>query len=244
MKYDSLSLRVLLIALSASCGCASNSRFLDGICRTSVANDTFDELFWESIRRFPADHDERQCAVFGTNGWLRVESYPDGTPRRVVSGDVKLNGGPDNITTSAIEYDFYGNVISRYSLYDLMERTSVTQPDFAKSRYWRNYRRVVRAESHLALDYYHAVYYYQESTSCLKVGIWAIDRGRHSMDKMVLDVRLVDGCAVSDVKICSHIGSLVDFKNASVDGDGRIRLQFQMKVNGKAVDVDGFIDPA
>ena len=155
---STVRLGAAIVVFSVVAGCASNGnvlgdRIVDGICRTSTSHDTFEELFWGPVRRFPADCDERQCTVFGTNKWVRVESYPDGTPRRVTSGAVKSDGLPDDITTAAVEYDFFGNVLMRYSLYDLAERKASIEPDFAKSRYWMDSRRVIRVQSSLALDY-------------------------------------------------------------------------------------------
>ena len=233
-----------LVVFSVVAGCASNGnvlggRLVDGICRTSTSHDTFEKLFWGPVRRFPADFDERQCTVFGTNEWVRVESYPDGTPRRVTSGAVKSDGLPDDITTAAVEYDFFGNVLMRYSLYDLAERKASIEPDFTKSRYWMDFRRVIRVESRLALDYSYSLYYYQESSSCLKVGVWALDREKRSMDKLVLNIRLVDGCAVPDgAELHSQLGGLLEFRDISVDEDGNIFLRLQMKASGETVDLN------
>ena len=241
---STVRLGAALVVFSVVAGCASNGnvlgdRIVDGICRTSTSHDTFEELFWGPVRRFPADFDERQCTVFGTNKWVRVESYPDGTPRRVTSGAVKSDGLPDDITTAAVEYDFFGNVLMRYSLYDLAERKASIEPDFAKSRYWMDSRRVIRVESRLALDYSYSLYYYQESSSCLKVGIWALDRKKSSMDKLVLNIRLVDGCAVPDgAELHSQLGGLLEFRDISVDEDGNIVLKLQMKASGETVDLN------
>lgn len=242
--YSTVRLGAAIVVFSVVAGCASNDnvlgdRLVDGICRTSTAHDTFEELFWGSVRRFPADFDERQCTVFGTNKWVRVESYPDGTPRRVTSGAVKSDGLPDDITTAAVEYDFFGNVLMRYSLYDLAERKASIEPDFAKSRYWMDSRRVIRVQSSLALDYSYSLYYYQESSSCLKVGIWALDRKKRRMDKLVLNIRLVDGCAVpDDAELHSQLGGLLEFRDISVDEDGNIFLKLQMKASGETVDLN------
>ena len=215
---STVRLGAAIVVFSVVAGCASNGnvlgdRIVDGICRTSTSHDTFKELFWGPVRRFPADFDERQCTVFGTNKWVRVESYPDGTPRRVTSGAVKSDGVPDDITTAAVEYDFFGNVLMRYSLYDLAERKASIEPDFAKSRYWMGPRRVIRVQSSLALDYSYSLYYYQESSSCLKVGVWALDRKKRSMDKLVLNIRLVDGCAVHSADQHSQLGCLLEFRD-------------------------------
>lgn len=241
---STVRLGAAIVVFSVVAGCASNGnvlgdRIVDGICRTSTSHDTFEELFWGSVRRFPADFDERQCTVFGTNEWVRVESYPDGTPRRVTSGAVKPDGLPDDITTAAVEYDFFGNVLMRYSLYDLAERKASIEPDFAKSRYWMDSRRVIRVQSSLALDYSYSLYYYQESSSCLKVGIWALDRKKRSMDKLVLNIRLADGCAVpDDAELHSQLGGLLEFRDISVDEDGNIFLRLQMKASGETVDLN------
>ena len=241
---STVRLGAAIVVFSVVAGCASNGnvlgdRIVDGICRTSTSHDTFEELFWGPVRRFPADCDERQCTVFGTNKWVRVESYPDGTPRRVTSGAVKSDGLPDDITTAAVEYDFFGNVLMRYSLYDLAERKAGIEPDFTKSRYWMDFRRVIRVESRLALDYSYSLYYYQESSSCLKVGVWALDREKRSMDKLVLNIRLVDGCAVpDDAELHSQLGGLLEFRDISVDEDGNIFLKLQMKASGETVDLN------
>lgn len=241
---STVRLGAAIVVFSVVAGCASNDnvlgdRIVDGICRTSTSHDTFEELFWGPVRRFPADFDERQCTVFGTNKWVRVESYPDGTPRRVISGAVKSDGLPDDITTAAVEYDFFGNVLMWYSLYDLAERKAGIEPDFAKSRYWMDSRRVIRVESRLALDYSYSLYYYQESSSCLKVGVWALDRKKRSMDKLVLNIRLVDGCAVpDDAELHSQLGGLLEFRDISVDEDGNIFLKLQMKASGETVDLN------
>lgn len=238
---STVRLGAAIVVFSVVAGCASNGnvlddRIVDGICRTSTSHDTFEELFWGPVRRFPADFDERQCTVFGTNKWVRVESYPDGTPRRVTSGAVKSDGLPDDITTAAVEYDFFGDVLMRYSLYDLAERKAGIEPDFIKSRYWMDSRRVIRVESRLALDYSYSLYYYQESSSCLKVGVWALDRKKRSMDKLVLNIRLVDGCAVPDgAELHSQLGGLLEFRDISVDEDGNIVLKLQMKASGETV---------
>jgi hypothetical protein len=243
---STVRLGAAIVVFSVVAGCASNGnvlgdRIVDGICRTSTSHDTFEELFWGPVRRFPADFDERQCTVFGTNKWVRVESYPDGTPCRVTSGAVKSDGLPDDITTAAVEYDFFGNVLMRYSLYDLAERKASIEPDFAKSRYWKDSRRVIRVESRLALDYSYSLYYYQESSSCLKVGVWALDREKRSMDKLVLNIRLVDGCAVTVADLHSQLGGLLEFRDISVDEDGNIFLKLQMKASGETVDLNPFI---
>lgn len=240
---STVRLGAAIVVFSVVAGCASNGnvlgdRIVDGICRTSTSHDTFEELFWGPVRRFPADFDERQCTVFGTNKWVRVESYPDGTPRRVTSGAVKSDGLPDDITTAAVEYDFFGNVLMRYSLYDLAERKAGIEPDFTKSRYWMDFRRVIRVESRLALDYSYSLYYYQESSSCLKVGVWALDRKKRSMDKLVLNIRLVDGCAVTVADLHSQLGGLLEFRDISVDEDGNIILKLQMKASGETVDLN------
>ena len=241
---STVRLGAAIVVFSVVAGCASNGnvlgdRIVDGICRTSTSHDTFEELFWGPVRRFPADFDERQCTVFGTNKWVRVESYPDETPRRVTSGAVKSDGLPDDITTAAVEYDFFGNVLMRYSLYDLAERKASIEPDFTKSRYWMDFRRVIRVESRLALDYGYSLYYYQESSSCLKVGVWALDREKRSMDKLVLNIRLVDGCAVPDgAELHSQLGGLLEFRDISVDEDGNIVLKLQMKASGEIVDLN------
>ena len=240
---STVRLGAAIVVFSVVAGCASNGnvlgdRIVDGICRTSTSHDTFEELFWGPVRRFPADFDERQCTVFGTNKWVRVESYPDGTPCRVTSGAVKSDGLPDDITTAAVEYDFFGNVLMRYSLYDLAERKASIEPDFAKSRYWMDSRRVIRVRSSLALDYSYSLYYYQESSSCLKVGIWALDRKKRSMDKLVLNIRLVDGCAVTVADLHSQLGCLLEFRDISVDEDGNIVLKLQMKASGEIVDLN------
>ncbi|MBQ8113055.1 MAG: hypothetical protein IJ146_07585 [Kiritimatiellae bacterium] len=240
---STVRLGAAIVVFSVVAGCASNGnvlgdRIVDGICRTSTSHDTFEELFWGPVRRFPADFDERQCTVFGTNKWVRVESYPDGTPRRVTSGAVKSDGLPDDITTAAVEYDFFGNVLMRYSLYDLAERKASIEPDFAKSRYWKDSRRVIRVQSSLALDYSYSLYYYQESSSCLKVGVWALDRKKRSMDKLVLNIRLVDGCAVPVAELHSQLGCLLEFRDISVDEDGNIVLKLQMKASGEIVDLN------
>lgn len=239
---STVRLGAAIVVFSVVAGCASNGnvlgdRIVDGICRTSTSHDTVEELFWGPVRRFPADCDERQCTVFGTNKWVRVESYPDGTPRRVTSGAVKSDGLPDDITTAAVEYDFFGNVLMRYSLYDLAERKASVEPDFAKSRYWKDSRRVIRVESRLALDYSYSLYYYQES-SCLKVGVWALDREKRSMDKLVLNIRLVDGCAVPSAELHSQLGCILGFRDISVDEDGNIFLKLQMKASGETVDLN------
>ena len=244
---STVRLGAAIVVFSVVAGCASNGnvlgdRIVDGICRTSTSHDTFEELFWGPVRRFPADCDERQCTVFGTNKWVRVESYPDGTPCRVTSGAVKSDGLPDDITTAAVEYDFFGNVLMRYSLYDLAERKASIEPDFAKSRYWMmDSRRVIRVESRLALDYSYSLYYYQESSSCLKVGVWALDRKKRSMDKLVLNIRLVDGCAVPSAELHSQLGCILGFRDISVDEDGNIFLKLQMKASGETVDLNPFI---
>ena len=241
---STVRLGAALVVFSVVAGCASNGnvlgdRIVDGICRTSTSHDTFEELFWGPVRRFPADFDERQCTVFGTNKWVRVESYPDGTPCRVTSGAVKSDGLPDDITTAAVEYDFFGNVLMRYSLHDLAERKAGIEPDFTKSHYWMDFRRVIRVESRLALDYSYSLYYYQESSSCLKVGVWALDREKRSMDKLVLNIRLVDGCAVpDDAELHSQLGGLLEFRDISVDEDGNIVLKLQMKASGETVDLN------
>ena len=241
---STVRLGAAIVVFSVVAGCASNGnvlgdRIVDGICRTSTSHDTFEELFWGPVRRFPADFDERQCTVFGTNKWVRVESYPDGTPCRVTSGAVKSDGLPDDITTAAVEYDFFGNVLMRYSLHDLAERKAGIEPDFTKSRYWMDFRRVIRVESRLALDYSYSLYYYQESSSCLKVGVWALDREKRSMDKLVLNIRLVDGCAVPDgAELHSQLGGLLEFRDISVDEDGNIVLKLQMKASGETVDLN------
>lgn len=241
---STVRLGAAIVVFSVVAGCASNGnvlgdRIVDGICRTSTSHDTFEELFWGPVRRFPADCDERQCTVFGTNKWVRVESYPDGTPRRVTSGAVKSDGLPDDITTAAVEYDFFGDVLMRYSLYDLDERKAGIEPDFTKSRYWMDSRRVIRVESRLALDYSYSLYCYQESSSCLKVGVWALDRKKRSMDKLVLNIRLVDGCAVPDgAELHSQLGGLLEFRDISVDEDGNIVLKLQMKASGETVDLN------
>ena len=241
---STVRLGAAIVVFSVVAGCASNDnvlgdRIVDGICRTSTSHDTLEELFWGPVRRFPADFDERQCTVFGTNKWVRVESYPDGTPRRVTSGAVKSDGLPDDITTAAVEYDFFGNVLMRYSLYDLAERKAGIEPDFAKSRYWMDFRRVIPVESRRALDYSYSLYYYQESSSCLKVGVWALDRKKRSMDKLVLNIRLVDGCAVPDgAELHSQLGGLLEFRDISVDEDGNIFLKLRMKASGETVDLN------
>ena len=241
---STVRLGTAIVVFSVVAGCASSGnvlgdRIVDGICRTSTSHDTFEELFWGPVRRFPADFDERQCTVFGTNKWVRVESYPDETPRRVTSGAVKSDGLPDDITTAAVEYDFFGNVLMRYSLHDLAERKAGIEPDFTKSRYWMDFRRVIRVESRLALDYGYSLYYYQESSSCLKVGVWALDREKRSMDKLVLNIRLVDGCAVPDgAELHSQLGGLLEFRDISVDEDGNIVLKLQMKASGEIVDLN------
>ena len=240
---STVRLGAAIVVFSVVAGCASNGnvlgdRIVDGICRTSTSHDTFEELFWGPVRRFPADFDERQCTVFGTNKWVRVESYPDGTPCRVTSGAVKSDGLPDDITTAAVEYDFFGNVLMRYSLYDLAERKASIEPDFAKSRYWKDSRRVIRVQSSLALDYSYSLYYYQESSSCLKVGVWALDRKKRSMDKLVLNIRLVDGCAVTVAELHSQLGCLLEFRDISVDEDGNIFLKLQMKARDGTVDLN------
>jgi hypothetical protein len=241
---STVRLGAAIVVFSVVAGCASNGnvlgdRIADGICRTSTSHDTFEELFWGPVRRFPADFDERQCTVFGTNKWVRVESYPDGTPCRVTSGAVKSDGLPDDITTAAVEYDFFGNVLMRYSLHDLAERKAGIEPDFTKSRYWMDSRRVIRVESRLALGYSYSLYYYQESSSCLKVGVWALDRKKRSMDKLVLNIRLVDGCAVPDgAELHSQLGGLLEFRDISVDEDGNIFLKLQMKASGETVDLN------
>ena len=240
---STVRLGAAIVVFSVVAGCASNGnvlgdRIVDGICRTSTSHDTFEELFWGPVRRFPADFDERQCTVFGTNKWVRVESYPDGTPCRVTSGAVKSDGLPDDITTAAVEYDFFGNVLMRYSLYDLAERKASVEPDFAKSRYWMDFRRVIRVQSCLAMDYSYSLYYYQESSSCLKVGVWALDRKKRSMDKLVLNIRLVDGCAVPSAELHSQLGCILGFRDISVDEDGNIFLKLQMKASGEIVDLN------
>ena len=240
---STVRLGAAIVVFSVVAGCASNDnvlgdRIVDGICRTSTSHDTFEELFWGPVRRFPADFDERQSTVFGTNKWVRVESYPDGTPRRVTSGAVKSDGLPDDITTAAVEYDFFGNVLMRYSLYDLAERKASIEPDFAKSRYWKDSRRVIRVQSSLALDYSYSLYYYQESSSCLKVGVWALDRKKRSMDKLVLSIRLVDGCAVTVAEQHSQLGCLLEFRDISVAEDGNIFLKLQMMASGETVDLN------
>ena len=240
---STVRLGAAIVVFSVVAGCASNDnvlgdRIVDGICRTSTSHDTFEELFWGPVRRFPADFDERQCTVFGTNKWVRVESYPDGTPCRVTSGAVKSDGLPDDITTAAVEYDFFGNVLMRYSLYDLAERKASIEPDFAKSRYWKDSRRVIRVQSSLALDYSYSLYYYQESSSCRKVGVWALDRKKRSMDKLVLSIRLVDGCAVTVAEQHSQLGCLLEFRDISVAEDGNIFLKLQMKASGGTVDLN------
>ena len=100
-------------------------------------------------------------------------------------------------------------------------------------------RRVIRVQSSLALDYSYSLYYYQESSSCLKVGIWALDRKKRSMDKLVLNIRLVDGCAVpDDAELHSQLGGLLEFRDISVDEDGNIFLKLQMKASGETVDLN------
>ena len=126
--------------------------------------------------------------------------------------------------------------------YDLAERKASIEPDFTKSRYWMDFRRVIRVESRLALDYSYSLYYYQESSSCLKVGVWALDREKRSMDKLVLNIRLVDGCAVPDgAELHSQLGGLLEFRDISVDEDGNIFLKLQMKASGETVDLNPFI---
>lgn len=240
MKNGIFRLGVAFVVLATVCGCVSKDVFLDGICRTSASHDTFDELFWESIRRFPANHDERQCAVYGTNEWVRVESYPDGTPYRVVRGGVMPNGRPDDITTSSVEYDFSGNVISSYSLYNRPE-VKVDLADFAKSVYWMDSRRVIHVRSCLAQDYAYDLYYYQASEISLKVGVWALDRKSRTMDKLVMDVRLVNGRAVNAITTDLHVGDILNLENFSVDAAGRIALRFKLSGSGKSVDLIGVI---
>ncbi len=88
--------------------------------------------------------------------------------------------------------------------------------------------------------YSYSLYYYQ-SSSCLKVGIWALDRKKRSMDKLVLNIRLVDGCAVPVAELHSQLGCLLEFRDISVDEDGNIFLRLQMKASGETVDLNPFI---
>ena len=97
--------------------------------------------------------------------------------------------------------------------------------------------------SHLALDCYYALYYYQESESYLKVCVWTLDRKKQSMDKLVLNTKLVNGCAVPDATIDTHVGTLIDFDGIAVDPDGCINIKALMKVDGKVVHLSMPIKP-
>jgi hypothetical protein len=59
------------------------------------------------------------------------------------------------------------------------------------------------------------------------------------MDKLVLNIRLVDGCAVPDgAELHSQLGGLLEFRDISVDEDGNIFLKLQMKASGETVDLN------
>ena len=252
---SSVGAALISIAVAFS-GCSTRNPVYDGRCVTSPSHNEegcFGKLFQ---RGFPADYDEQQYSVFGTNEWLQVELYPDGSPCRVRHGRVSQDVTRD-VPSYETEYDFFGNVLSRHRCSSYLVVADVdggiTGSEISPSAYWNGNAdgsRIVLCLSSLYSGHSVGMYCYQESDTNLMVGVWALDRKNKKMDKLVFGLEMDNGkivtlpgknVAVPQVK--NHLGSLTDIRKVSVDKDDYILVQLQVMVDGKVELFDGFINP-
>jgi hypothetical protein len=196
-------------------------------------------------RGFPADHDEAQYSVFGTNEWTRVVPYPDGTPCIVEHGQV-TEDGISMLLNYATEYDFFGNVLSRFngSHFPASDVVGgVAGDELAPSSYWRgepNRSRIVRDETRLTKDFSAAVYHYQESDTNLMVGAWVVDRRNKRLDKLVFGLELANGKVVTapgtnkaTPNVRMHLGALTKVRNVAVAGNEDVLILLEIEIDGK-----------
>lgn len=224
-------------------GLAYNEAVYKGRSSTSRDNVAPERIFDETQRSFPANKDEVQFCMFGTNGWMRVESYPDGMPCRITRG-VTTEGGERGNPLTEMEFDVYGNVISMFTVWGNGKVPGhVSVPSIKPSPYWQQGLRVLKIISELTVDYYIGVYYYQTSDNNLEVCAWAIDRKNKQMDKLVFTLELKDGHPVFSPNIKSHDGSLTELAEVLDLGGDCIGVEFKLHVNGRYIPVKGCIAP-
>ena len=230
-------------AMCAVSGCRSYDPVYNGRSSTSRENNTQDRCFDVTQRAFPANIDEEQFCMFGTNGWMKVELYPDGMPCRITRGGTAI-GGERGLITTEMEFDFDGNIISKFPVWANVKIPGYSSaPPVKESPYWMQGLRVRKVVSRLTLDYYFGVYYYQASDTNLEVCAWGIDRKRKQMDKLVFSLGLKDGHPVFEPDIKFHDGSLTELSEVrELDADC-IGLNFKLHIEGQCVPINGSIFP-
>lgn len=202
-----------------------------------------ERVFDETQRSFPANRDEVQFCMFGTNGWMRVELYPDGMPCRITRGRTTESGERGNPSTE-MEFDVYGNVISKYTVWKEKIPGYSSVPPIKPSIYWiPGFPRVRKVISELTIDYYIGVYFYQVSDTDLEFCAWTIDRKRKQMDKLVFTLALEEGLPVLPPEIKTHEGSLTELTEVKDLGGNRIGITLELNINGRRVSAKGRIGP-
>ena len=229
-----LSVMAGLLVFSAITGCASRS-VLDGRSATHRLSNRLEDAHEVTRRCFPANWDESQYCVFGTNGWMSVEYYPDGLPCRLAKG-TGVDGPKRNVTLEEREFDFFGKELSSQADDSFMMRGS--------GSYVRCLSRVYSGASVLSKDYSFDMYYYGETNSCIIVCAWGVDRKNGVMDKLVFSIDAPRSVSVPVMDVRFHAGDLIDICNAKSRDDRIIDIEFNIKAGGKTFQVYGCVDPS
>lgn len=221
---------------------AHNESIYAGRSSTLRGNITPERWFEETQRSFPANKDEVQYCMFGTNGWMRVELYPDGMPCRITRGKTTEDGERGNLSTE-MEFDFDGNVISKFSVWkERIPGYSLPAP-IKPSIYWQDGLRVKKIISELTAAYYIGVSYFQASNTNLEFCAWTIDRKNRQMDKLVFTLELENGQPVLSPNIKSHEGCLAELVDVVDLGGDCIGLKFKLHIDGRSIPINGRIVP-
>lgn len=224
------------LVMSVAAGCATQNSFYEGRSHTEGAPDKGP---YDSIRRFPANQDECQSCLFGTNGWFRVDVYPDGLPCMMRRGECFP------FTSEVTDYDFHGNVLGRRRF--LVINKEPPEADWPYSGYRQTpLSRIGVLASKMTRGYSFDGFYYQDTKSHLKVGVWVVDRKQRQMDKLLFGLPVMnDGLPSVPVLVDAepelHLGELTELKSVTIDSTGLYTLKFLLRINGDEIPVEARI---
>ena len=229
-----LCLAAWLPLLVAITGCASQDESHPRAGTYRLPNGR--EYAHEVTRRCcPANWDEGHYCVFGTNGWMCIEYYPDGLPCRESKG-AGVDGPRRNVTQEEREFDFFGKELPHQADDSFEMRGS--------GSYVRCLSRVYSGASVRSKEYFFDMYYFAQTDTCVMVGAWAVDSKNGVMDKLVFSIDASRGVSASVMDVHCHAGELISISNTKYREDGTIDIEFDVQVDGRTIRVSGCVNPS